>query len=261
MDLGIKGKTAIVCASSKGLGKACAMSLAKEGVNVIINGRDQASLDQTLNEIIDSTDSKVTVKSVCADVTEEQGRVKLLEACASPDILVNNAGGPPPGNFRDWDDTDWHAALNNNMLTPINLIKSTVDAMAENGFGRIINITSAAVKAPIPTLGLSNGARSGLTGFIAGLSREVAPNGVTINNILPGIFATDRLAGLMGYIAQSTGKSIEEATQMRRSTIPVKRFGDPMEFGQLCAFLCSQQAGYITAQNFVIDGGAFPGTL
>ena len=261
MDLGIKGKTAIVCASSKGLGKACAVSLAQEGVNVILNGRTQATLDQTREEIIQLTNSAVNVISVCADVTTQQGRSALLAAYPDPDILVNNAGGPPPGNFRDWDEQDWETALNNNMLTPISLIKATVDGMAEKGFGRIINITSAAVKAPIPSLGLSNGARAGLTGFIAGLAREVAANGVTVNNLLPGVFATDRLPTVMSSVAKSTGKTLEQATQMRRAAVPVKRFGEPMEFGQLCAFLCSRQAAYITAQNLVIDGGAFPGTL
>ena len=261
MDLGIKGKTAMICASSKGLGKACAISLAQEGVNIIINGRTQATLDNTKDEIVKIVDSSVNVMAVCADVTTVEGRNALLKACPDPDILVNNAGGPPPGNFREWDEQHWQNALNNNMLTPISLIKATVDGMAEKGFGRIINITSAAVKAPIASLGLSNGARAGLTGFIAGLSREVAANGVTVNNILPGIFATDRLPSVMSYLAASTGKTVEQATEMRRAGVPVKRFGEPMEFGQLCAFLCSRQAAYITAQNIVIDGGAFPGTL
>ncbi len=261
MDLGIKGKTAIVCASSKGLGRACALSLAQEGVNIIINGRTRAALDQTRDELIKLAPSGVGIESVCADITTAEGRKALLEACPNPDILVNNAGGPPPGNFRDWDQQDWQSALNNNMLTPISLIKATVDGMAEKGFGRIVNITSAAVKAPIASLGLSNGARAGLTGFIAGLSREVAADGVTVNNLLPGIFATDRLPSVMKYVATSTGKTIEQASEMRRLSVPVKRFGDPMEFGQLCAFLCSRQAAYITAQNIVIDGGAYPGTL
>ena len=261
MELGIKGKTAIICASSKGLGKACATSLAVEGVNVILNGRTQSTLDNAKEEIIQLTESTVSVLSVCADVTTVEGRNELLNTCRDPDILINNAGGPPPGNFRDWDEQDWQAAINNNMLTPISLIKATVDRMADKGFGRIINITSAAVKAPIASLGLSNGARSGLTGFIAGLSREVAANGVTVNNILPGIFATDRLPAVMKHVATSTGKTVEQATEMRRASVPVKRFGEPMEFGQLCAYLCSQQAAYITAQNIVIDGGAFPGTL
>ena len=261
MDLGIKDRTAIICASSKGLGKACAISLAQEGVHVILNGRTQSTLDHTAEEIMQITDSGVNVVTVCADVTTVDGREKLLQACPDPDILINNAGGPPPGNFRDWGEQHWQNALNNNMLTPISLIKATVDGMAEKGFGRIINITSAAVKAPIASLGLSNGARAGLTGFIAGLSREVAASGVTVNNVLPGIFATDRLPSVMNYVATSTGKTLEQATEMRRSSVPVKRFGEPMEFGQLCAYLCSRQAAYITAQNIVIDGGAFPGTL
>lgn len=261
MDLGIKGKTAIICASSKGLGKACAVSLALEGVNVILNGRTRSTLDSAEEELTALAGRGVSVTTVCADVTTEQGRQSLLSACPDPDILVNNAGGPPPGNFRDWDAEHWQQALNNNMLTPISLIKSTVDGMSKRGFGRIINITSAAVKAPIASLGLSNGARSGLTGFVAGLAREVAANGVTVNNMLPGIFITDRFPSVMKYLADSTGKTVEQATEMRRSGIPVRRFGEPMEFGQMCAYLCSQQAAYITAQNIVIDGGAFPGTL
>ncbi len=261
MDLGIQGKTAIVCASSKGLGKACAISLAQEGVNVILNGRTASTLDQAVEEVRNQAASGVTVTPVAADVTTKEGRDLLLQACPDPDILVNNAGGPPPGNFRDWDEKEWLSALNANMLSPISLIKATVDNMCDKGFGRIVNITSAAVKAPIPVLGLSNGARTGLTGFVSGLAREVANKGVTVNNMLPGIFATDRLPGLMNYIAESTGKSVEEATEMRRNLIPVKRFGDPMEFGQYCAYLCSVQAGYVTAQNVVLDGGAFPGTL
>ncbi len=261
MDLGIQGKTAIVCASSKGLGKACAISLAQEGVNVVLNGRTESTLSEAADEVRDKAAEGVIVTPVAADVTSETGRQELLSACPDPDILVNNAGGPPPGNFRDWGEEEWLSALNANMLTPISLIKATVDSMCEKGFGRIVNITSAAVKAPIPVLGLSNGARTGLTGFVSGLAREVADKGVTVNNMLPGIFATDRLPGLMGYIAESTGKTVEEATQIRRGMIPVKRFGEPMEFGQYCAFLCSVQAGYVTAQNVVLDGGTFPGTL
>ncbi len=246
---------------AKDLGKACAISLAQEGVNIILNGRTESTLEQAAEEVRNKAATGTTITPVAADVTTKQGRAQLLEVCSDPDILINNAGGPPPGNFRDWDEKQWLSALNNNMLTPISLIKATVDSMCEKGFGRIVNITSAAVKAPIPVLGLSNGARTGLTGFISGLAREVAPKGVTVNNMLPGIFATDRLPGLMNYIAESTGKSVEEATEMRKSTIPVKRFGDPMEFGQYCAYLCSVQAGYVTAQNVVLDGGAFPGTL
>ena len=261
MDLGIQGKTAIVCASSKGLGKACAISLAQEGVNIILNGRTESTLEQAAEELSLTAADGVSVKAVAADVTTEHGREKLLACCPGPDILINNAGGPPPGNFRDWGQEEWLSALNANMLAPISLIKATVDSMCDKGFGRVINITSAAVKAPIPVLGLSNGARAGLTGFVSGLAREVAPKGVTVNNMLPGIFATDRLPGLMNYIAESSGKTVEQATEMRKSTIPVKRFGNPMEFGQYCAYLCSVQAGYVTAQNVVLDGGAFPGTL
>lgn len=259
MDLGIAGKTAIVCASSKGLGRACAMALAAEGVNVIINGRNTDSLEKTAAEI--RQNATATVTAVACDVTTEDGRTALLEACPSPDILVNNAGGPPPGNFRDWDRGDWIAALDANMLAPVLLIKAVVDGMMGRKFGRIVNITSAAVKSPIAILGLSNGARTGLTGFVAGTSREVAVDGVTINNLLPGPFETDRLSSNLELTAQKSGRSLEEERKIRMAANPTGRFGDPAEFGAACAFLCSTKAGFITGQNLLMDGGAFPGTM
>lgn len=258
MELGIRGKSAIVCASSKGLGKACAVSLAREGVKVIMNGRTASTLEAAADEV---RAAGGTVDTVCSDVTTEDGRKALLAACPQPDILVNNAGGPPPGDFRDWGLPEWHAALNANMLTPIELIRATVDGMCEKGFGRIVNITSSAVKAPIPTLGLSNGARAGLTGFVAGVARQVAARGVTINGILPGAFDTDRMRSNVEHVAARSGVAFEEEFEARKGRIPVRRYGDPAEFGELCAFLCSAQAGYITGQNIVIDGGSFPGTL
>lgn len=260
MDLGIAGKKALVCASSKGLGCACALSLAREGVHVWLNGRTPESLEEAAAAVREVAAGEV--HTVCCDITSAAGRAEAL-AVAGPrvDILVNNAGGPPPGNFRDWDLEDWNAALNANMLTPIELIKATVDGMAERGFGRIVNITSSAVKAPIPILGLSNGARAGLTGFVAGVAREMASKGVTINGILPGPFNTDRLRSSIQFNAEKAGVDFEEAFRQRSQTNPARRFGDPAEFGELCAFLCSVQAGYINAQNIVIDGGAYPGTL
>lgn len=259
MDLGIASKTAIVCASSKGLGRACAMALAAEGVNVIINGRNTDSLEKTAAEI--RQNATATVTTVACDVTTEEGRAALLEACPSPDILVNNAGGPPPGNFRDWDRGDWIAALDANMLAPVLLIKAVVDGMMGRKFGRIVNITSAAVKSPIAILGLSNGARTGLTGFVAGTSREVAVDGVTINNLLPGPFETDRLSSNLELTAQKSSRSLEEERKIRMAANPTGRFGDPAEFGAACAFLCSTKAGFITGQNLLMDGGAFPGTM
>ena len=259
MDLGIAGKTGIVCGSSKGLVRACAMALAAEGVNVIINGRNTDSLENTAAEIRQTATAAVT--AVACDVTTEKGRAALLEACPSPDILVNNAGGPPPGNFRDWDRDDWIAALDANMLAPVLLIKAVVDGMMDRKFGRIVNITSAAVKSPIAILGLSNGARTGLTGFVAGTSREVAVDGVTINNLLPGPFETDRLSSNLELTAQKSGRSLDEERKIRMAANPTGRFGDPAEFGAACAFLCSTKAGFITGQNLLMDGGAFPGTM
>lgn len=259
MDLGISGKSALICASSKGLGKACAMSLANEGVNITLVARTPEPLEVTAEEIRSQTG--VTVTTVAADIATEAGQEAALKACANPDILVNNAGGPPPGDFRDWDRDTWMAALDANMLTPIFLIKATVDGMMERKFGRIINITSGAVKAPIDILGLSNGARSGLTGFVAGLARKTVSHNVTINNILPGPFDTDRLAQTLNGGAKAAGITVEEMAERRRAGNPAGRFGTPHEFGELCAYMCSAQAGYMTGQNFLIDGGAYPGTF
>jgi 3-oxoacyl-[acyl-carrier protein] reductase len=261
MDLGIAGKTAIVCGASKGLGRGCAVSLARNGVNLVIAARNQAPLDATAEELRKAHGVKVT--AVAVDVTSEAGRAALLEACATPDILVNNAGGPPPGQFRDWTREDWIAAVDANMLTPIFLIKAVIDGMVARKFGRIVNITSSAVKQPINVLGLSNGARTGLTGFVAGLSREreITKSNVTINNILPGAFDTDRIRGVLAGQAKKTGKTLDDMIQARTNTIPAGRFGDPAEFGELCAFVCSAQAAYITGQNLLIDGGSYPGTF
>jgi 3-oxoacyl-[acyl-carrier protein] reductase len=259
MDLGIKGKSAIVCAASKGLGRACALSLAREGVAVTIVARTPGPLEQTAGEIRQA--SGVTVTAIAADITTEEGRALALAACPRPDILVNNAGGPPPGDFRDWTRDDWIKALDANMLTAIALIKATVDGMIERRFGRIVNITSSAVKAPIDILGLSNGARAGLTGFVAGIARKTVRHNVTINNLLPGPFDTDRLRGTIRAVAESSGRSFDEVWRERSAGNPAGRFGDPAEFGEACAFLCGRQAGYITGQNLLLDGGAFPGTL
>jgi 3-oxoacyl-[acyl-carrier protein] reductase len=249
MDLGIAGRSALVCAASKGLGRACAVSLARNGVNVTIVARGAQALKTTAEEIRSA--AGVTVRAVAADITTDEGRTAALEACPAPDILVNNAGGPPPGDFRNWSREDWIRALDANMLTPIALIRATVDGMMERRFGRIVNITSSAVKAPIEVLGLSNGARSGLTGFVAGLARKTVRQNVTINNLLPGPFDTDRLRAVVP----------EPLRAERMAQNPAGRFGDPEEFGEACAFLCSAQAGYITGQNLLIDGGAYPGTF
>ncbi len=260
MDLGIKGRRAIVCASSKGLGRACAIALAAEGVNVTLTARGAEALAKTAADIRKASPG-VTVTEVVGDITTPAGREAVLKACPDPDILVNNAGGPPPGDFRNWTRDDWIKALDANMLTPIELIKATVDAMIARSFGRIVNITSAAVKAPIDILGLSNGARSGLTGFVAGVARKVARHNVTINNLLPGSFDTDRLRATMTTRAQAAGKPLEDAIRAARDAVPAGRFGTPAEFGAACAFLCSIHAGYIVGQNVLIDGGAYPGTF
>jgi len=259
MELGISGKTAIVCAGSKGLGKGCAMSLARNGVNLVLNARGKEALEATAEEIRKATGVKVT--TIATDVTTDEGRAALLAACPDPDILVNNAGGPPPGEFRNWTREDWIGAVNANMLTPIFLIKAVLDGMIGRKFGRIVNITSSATKQPISVLGLSNAARTGLAGFVAGLSREVAKHNVTINNILPGAFDTDRIKNVMAGMAKKTGRPVEEMRQERMKTIPAGRFGQPDEFGELCAFVCSAQASYLVGQNFLIDGGAYPGTF
>lgn len=258
MDLGIAGKHALVCAASKGLGRGCALALAREGVNLTIVARTEAPLHRTADEL---RALGVTVNAVAADITTPAGREAGLAACPQVDILVNNAGGPPPGDFRDWNRADWIAAVDANMLTPIELIKATVDDMLARRFGRIVNITSSAVKAPIDILGLSNGARAGLTGFVAGIARKTVRHNVTINNLLPGPFDTDRLAATARAAAGKTGQSIEAVLAARREANPAGRFGTTEEFGAACAFLCSQHAGYITGQNLLLDGGAFPGTL
>lgn len=260
MDLGIKGRNALVCAASKGLGLGSALALAKEGVNVTITARGKETLEQAAEQIRAAAPG-VTVKTVAGDITTDEGRAAALAAAGTIDILVNNAGGPPPGDFRDWDREHWIKAVDANMITPILLSKAVVDGMAERKFGRIVNITSSSVKAPIPILGLSNGARAGLTGFISGLARQVAKNGVTINNLLPGRFLTDRLKGTIGAQSKKTGAELEAEFEKQAATIPMGRFGTAEEFGQVCAFLCSVPAAYMTAQNVLLDGGNYPGTF
>ncbi|MFC7513586.1 SDR family oxidoreductase [Herbaspirillum sp. GCM10030257] len=259
MDFGIAGKHALVCGASKGLGRGCAEALAGEGVHVTLVARTQDALEATAAEIRQKTG--VTVNAVACDITTPEGRDKALAACPQVDILVTNAGGPPPGDFRKFNRDDWIAALDANMLTPIELIKATVDGMIDRGFGRIVNITSSAVKAPIDILGLSNGARSGLTGFVAGIARKTVSHNVTINNLLPGQFDTDRLKKTLGAAAAATGKTLEEVLEARSQQIPAHRFGNPAEFGAVCAFLCSVHAGYMTGQNVLLDGGNYPGTF
>ena len=259
MDLGIRGKTALVCGASKGLGRGCATSLAREGCRVTLVARERKALEKTAEEIRATTGATVT--TVAADITSDEGRAAALAACPQPDILVTNAGGPPPGDFRKFAREDWLRAVNANMLTPIELIRATVDGMLSRRFGRIVNITSSAVKAPIGELALSNGARSGLTGFVAGLARETVAHNVTLNNLLPGRFWTDRLISNTEFLAKEQGKTPEEVKREREKAIPARRFGTPEEFGDLCAYLCSAQAGYITGQNFLIDGGTYPGTF
>lgn len=259
MDLGIKGRWALVCAASKGLGLGCAESLAAEGVNLVINARTEGPLLEAAKRIAGETG--VSVNAVACDITTETGRNESLAAAPQIDILVNNAGGPPPGDFRQFTRDDWISAVDANMLTPIELIKATIDPMIANGFGRVVNITSAAVKSPIDILGLSNGARSGLTGFIAGLARKTGHPNVTINNLLPGAFDTDRLRKNFVVASKNTGKPVDDVIAARTASIPAGRFGSGWEFGQACAFLCSEQASYMTGQNILIDGGAYPGTF
>jgi len=259
MDLGLAGKHAIVCAASKGLGRACAISLAREGCDLVINARTAETLEATAAEIRDATGVQVT--TVAYDITTPEGRERVLAACPEPDILINNAGGPPPGDFRDWDRDDWIKALDANMLTAIFLIKATVDGMIARRFGRVVNITSGAVKAPIDILGLSNGARAGLTGFCAGVARKTVRHNVTINGLLPGPFDTDRLRSNYLHSAEKSGRPFDEVYAEGAAKNPAGRFGDPAEFGDACAYLCSAQAGFITGQNLLLDGGNFPGTL
>ncbi|MEK8050269.1 SDR family oxidoreductase [Ideonella sp. DXS22W] len=261
MDLGLQGKWALVCAASKGLGKGCAQALAREGVNLVVTARGAEALQATAAELR-TLHPGITVHAVAGDITTPEGRAAALAACPQVDILINNAGGPPPGDFRDWEREAWIKALDANMLTPIELIKATVDAMASRGFGRVVNITSGAVKAPIDILGLSNGARSGLTGFVAGLARQprLAGANVTINNLLPGAFDTDRLQTTLKGAAAKEGVPVQEIAARRARGVPAGRFGTAEEFGAYCAFICSAHAGYLTGQNLLMDGGAYPGT-
>jgi 3-oxoacyl-[acyl-carrier protein] reductase len=260
MDLGLAGKWALVCAASKGLGKGCAAALVREGVNVVITARGAEALQATAAELRALGGGEVRV--VAGDITTAEGRAAALAACPQVDILVNNAGGPPPGDFREWGRDAWIKALDANMLTPIELMKATVDSMAARGYGRVVNITSGAVKAPIDVLGLSNGARSGLTGFVAGLARSnIAARGVTINGLLPGAFDTDRLRVSMQGAATKTGQPLDAVIAKRAAAIPAQRFGTADEFGAVCAFICSVHAAYLTGQNILLDGGAYPGTF
>ena len=259
MDLGIAGRTAIVCASSRGLGRACAMELARAGCRVIVNGRDAERLQATRDEIAAETCAEVV--AVAGDVTDAEVRARLIAAAGNVDILVNNAGGPPARDFRQVDGETMLKGLEAQMIAPIQLIQAVVDGMVERRFGRIVNITSGSVKMPIPGLDLSSGARAGLTGVLAGVARSVAHANVTINNLLPGQFDTDRISALVENEVERTGRSRDEIREARERSVPAKRFGDPAEFGAACAFLCSAQAGYITGQSLLIDGGAFPGIL
>lgn len=271
MDLGIAGKWALVCGASKGLGLGCAQALVREGVHVVVVARGAPALETAAAQLIaiaqesalarGQNESPASVVAVAADITTEAGRAAVWAVRREFDIVVTNAGGPPPGDFRQWDREAWIKAVDANMLTPIALMQATVDGMAVRGYGRIVNITSSAVKAPIDILGLSNGARSGLTGFVAGLARSgIAARGVTINNLLPGAFDTDRLRSTMAGAAQKAGQPLDAVMDTRRKNIPAQRFGNPEEFGAICAFLCSHHAGYMTGQNVLADGGAYPGT-
>jgi 3-oxoacyl-[acyl-carrier protein] reductase len=260
MDLGIAGRKALVCAASRGLGWACALHLARAGVEVTITARDPKALDAAAERLRAEAPGAI-VATAAGDITTQEGRAAALALCPAPDILVNNAGGPPPGDFRAWDEGAWAAAVNANMVTPIMLIRATIDGMIERRFGRVINITSGAVKAPIANLGLSNGARSGLTGFVAGLSRQVAKHGVTINNLLPGPFDTARLRTAVTARVSTAGRTVEDAIAEVAAGNPSGRIGNPDEFGAVCAFYCSGHAGYMTGQNILIDGGAYPGTF
>ena len=259
MDMGIRGRRAIVCAASKGLGRGCAEALAAEGVDLVVNARGAAALEATAAAIRDRFG--VAVTAVAADVTTAEGRGAVLAACREPDILVTNAGGPPPGIWSDWDRDDFIKALDANMLTPIALMQAALPGMIARGWGRVVNITSFAVKSPIPALGLSNTARTGLTGFVAGTSRQVAPHGVTINNLLPGIHDTDRATALDAAMVEREGITMADARARRAAVIPAGRYGTAEEFGAACAFLCSVHAGFIVGQNWVLDGGAINSTL
>ena len=259
MDMGITGRKALVCGASAGLGYACAEALVAEGVDVLIVARTEGPLQEAAARL--AALGGGAVQALAADVTTAEGRAKIFATPRAFDIVVTNAGGPPPGDFRDWDEAAWLKALQSNMLAPIELIRLTVDGMMERGFGRIVNITSSAVKAPVDGLGLSNGARAGLTGFVAGLARTTVGRGVTINNLLPGTFDTARLAGNFAAAAKREGKTVEEVRSSRVARHPARRLGDPAELGAACAFLCSRHAGYINGQNLLLDGGSFPGVL
>ncbi len=262
MELGIRGKTALICASSKGLGRACAESLAAEGVNVVLNARSDGPLQETAAAI--RTAHNVNVVAVAADITTPEGRAKVLagaEAIGPIDILVNNAGGPPPGMWSDWEREDFIKALDANMLTPIDLMKTLLPGMIDRGWGRVVNITSQSVKSPIPVLGLSNSARAGLTGYVAGTARQVAPHGVVINNLLPGIHATDRAKSLDETVCRDQGITMAEAQAQRAGTIPTRSYGQPEDFGAACAFLCSEHAKFMVGQNMLLDGGALNSTM
>ncbi|SOH93469.1 3-oxoacyl-[acyl-carrier protein] reductase [Monaibacterium marinum] len=259
MDLGLKGKKAIICAGSKGLGRGCAEALAAAGVDLVLNARTASTLEETAEAI--RAAHGVNVQTVACDITTEEGRAEVLAALPNPDILVNNAGGPPPGLWSDWEIEDFEKALHANMLTPIMLMKNTLPHMIDRGWGRIVNITSQSVKAPIPVLGLSNSARAGLTGYVAGTARQVAQHGVTINNLLPGIHATDRALALDGGVVKTEGITMDEAKARRQAAIPARRYGTSEEFGAACAFLCSVHAGFIVGQNILHDGGGVNATI
>ena len=259
MDLGIKGKRALVCASSKGLGRGCAEALAEAGVDLVLNARGAEALEATATAI--RSRYQVSVTTIAADITTDEGRAAVLAAAGAVDILVTNAGGPPPGLWSDWTRDDFIKAIDANMLTPIALMTALLPGMIAQGWGRVVNITSQSVKAPIPQLGLSNAARTGLTGYVAGTSRQVAPFGVTINNLLPGIHDTDRAIALDGGVTRAEGITMDEARARRAATIPARRYGTAAEFGAACAFLCSMQAGYIVGQNILLDGGATNATI
>ncbi len=259
MDLGLRGRKAIVCAASKGLGRACAIALGREGVELWITARTRETLEATAAEIRRGT--AATVTPIPGDIATEAGRAAVLEACPNPDILVNNAGGPPRGDFRHWGRDEWIAAIDANMLAPIFMIKAVVDGMAERRFGRIVNITSGSVKSPIPELGMSNGARAGLTGFVAGLARQMSRHNVTINNLLPGPFLTDRLRGGAAEAARASNRPVDEIIAERAKNGIAGRVGDPAEFGDACAFLCAASSGFIVGQNLLLDGGAFNSSM
>ncbi|GGF61242.1 3-oxoacyl-ACP reductase [Paracoccus acridae] len=259
MDLGIRGKRGLVCAASKGLGRGCAEALAEAGVDLVINSRTESEITRTADEI--AAKYGVSVTPIAADITTDEGRAKVLAAVGQADILVTNAGGPPPGDWRDWSRDDFIRAIDANMLSAIALMQALVPGMMDRGWGRVVNITSASVRSPVSVLGLSNTARTGLTGFVAGMSRQVAGHGVCVNNILPGIHATDRAVSLDKGVADKQGISIEDARRQRQAGIPTGTYGDAGDFGATCAFLCSQQARFIVGQNILLDGGALNATV